>query len=90
MKLKILKKFKINMSYYPENKFLLGDEEKIIMKPFHYEMDDNWRKREKGEIHMWCKDKDSKTTLLRIVNFPYIVCVELPEEDKEKNKIIWK
>ena len=79
------------MNPYPENNELLGDEEIITVKPFHYEIEDNWRGRQQQNLHIWCKDKEknSSSILLRIINFPCLLCMELPVYDEDNNILSW-
>jgi len=76
---------------YPENKEFLDDEETIIVKPFHYEIEDNWRGRGYQNLHIWAKssEKNSPSLLLRIQNFPCFLCIELPIYDENNNILSW-
>ena len=65
---------------YPIDDSQLGAEENLLMKPFHFEIEDNFRNRGNHCIHMWCKSNHDplKTFLLRVNHFPVSLCIELP------------
>ena len=77
-----------NNSMYPLDDSQLGNIEKLIMKPFHFESEDNFRNHGLNCLHFWTKDRDSNTYLLRVNHFPHYLCLELPKYTEDTNDYI--
>ena len=75
-------------SIYPQDINLLGELKTITVRPFHFEIKDNFRNRGSQSILFWVKDQNSVTHLLRINEFPVYVCLELPKYDSETQEYI--
>jgi DNA polymerase delta subunit 1 len=75
--------------WYPENDLQLQDPETLTCKPLTVEIDDNYRHREKQEIHLWAKDQNSQTYLCRITSFPVHLVLEVPSKCSDDQDIYW-
>ncbi len=73
---------------YPNDQVGMSDEETIIMKPFHYQIEDDFKKRGWNSILIWAKNVNSVTHLLRINQFPSYLCLELPKYVYETDEVI--
>lgn len=57
----------------------LDSEELLTLKPFAYHEYDNYENSGSVEYHIYCHDRNSNTTNIRIKNFRVYCCIELPE-----------
>lgn len=61
----------------PENP--LYEEEEITVKPYKYKEHDNFEKKGRIALHMYCHDRNSNSILIRVDNFRVYCCIELPQ-----------
>jgi DNA polymerase elongation subunit (family B) len=50
----------------------------IIAHPYDLSVQDNFQKKGCLNIHMWCLDRESKPVLIRILDYPATLQIELP------------
>ena len=63
----------------------LGDEEDLILKPYHYEEHDNFQNSGRISLHIYCHDRNSNSVGIRIDNFRVYCCIMLPEYSLQQN-----
>lgn len=64
----------------------IGDEEELILKPFHYEEHDvSITNGGKISLHIYCHDRKSNSVGIVINNFRVYSCIELPEYSLNQN-----
>lgn len=51
--------------------------QELILCPTYFEERDEFRGSHNNNIHIYCKDRNSKSYLTRIINFPEYSCIEL-------------
>ena len=62
---------------YVEVKY--GKSENIIAHSFDVQIKEDFKDRGYSEMHMWCKNPDGQTILIRIEKYPFSCYLELPE-----------